>query len=272
MSRRVVAAARRPRIGTRTLIGVAALLLAIVAIAGPAVAAPVPVGTTTPSDSSAADARATDVASVARALETDPLYASTAPGTPSVNAGDVRGAVPRDVYIAVLPAAAAAQTGGESAALPGAILGELQRPGTVLVLVGRDLVGSSRSQSFDRLQQVLTDARNRLSNGGSPTSALVLAARGLTGSGQLSDPPSAARAGSPSGGGFLWVVLALAAAAVLAVPVLLRRARQPRAVPPPQPLRDRVEIDAYGRVVRRVRASDRGDEQEAPGRDGSNRP
>jgi hypothetical protein len=99
----------------------------------------------------------------------------------------------------------------------------------------------------------------------------VVAARDLTGSGQLSDAPSASRAGSPSGGGFLWVVLGLVLAAVLAVPVLLRRARRPRATPAPRVVRDRVEIDAYGRIIRRVSASERADEPERPGQPGSDR-
>jgi hypothetical protein len=202
------------------------------------------------------------VGTVAAALATDPLYVSTAPGTPAVVAGDVRGALPPDVYVAVLPPSAAAQVGGEVAALPGAILGRLSRPGTVLVLAGPELEGASRTQSGDRLQQALADARNRLSAGGSPAQALVLAARGLSGTGVLSDPPSASRAGSPNGGGFLYVVLALVLAALLAIPILLRRARRPSPDPPPRVLRDRVEVDAYGHVVRRLTAQERAEQQE----------
>jgi hypothetical protein len=141
------------------------------------------------------------------------------------------------------------------------VLGQLQRPGTVLALVGNDLQAASRTQRADRVQEVLVDARQRLASGSSPASVLVLTARGLTGSGQLSDPPSAARAGSPTGSGLLWVVLALLAAALLAIPLLLRRARRP-STPPPQVLRDRVEVDSYGRIIRRVRAADLAEGQE----------
>jgi hypothetical protein len=78
----------------------------------------------------------------------------------------------------------------------------------------------------------------------------------------LSDPPSASRAGSPNGGGFLYVVLALVLAALLSVPILLRRARRPAPDPPPRVLRDRVEVDAYGHVVRRLTAQERAEQQE----------
>jgi hypothetical protein len=248
----------------------AALLTAFVtAAAGPAIAAtspvPAPSAAVAPTDSNTSSARATDIASVAAALGRDPLYVSTAPGTPPVVAGDVRGALPPDVYVAVLPASAAAQVGGEAAALPGAILGGLTRPGTVLVLVGDTVEGASRTQNVDRLQQVLNDGRTRLKAGDAPASVLVVAARGLTGSAQLSDPPSATRAGSPAGGGFLFVVLAVVVVALVSVPILLRRARRPAVEPAPTVLRDRVEIDAYGRVVRRLSAEEIAQRQERSG-------
>jgi hypothetical protein len=243
---------RGHRAGLAWVLAAAATVLVLMAPAAPAAGATAPVA-------------GTDAAAVARSLASDPLYISSAPGTAQVSAGDVRGALPPDLYVAVLPASASAQVGqGEAAAVAPAILGQLPGTGTVLTLVGGDLEGASRSQSFDRLQQVLTDARGSLASGGSPSSALVLAARELTGSGQLSDPPSASRAGSPSGSGFLWVVLALVVLALLAVPVLLRRARRPRPTPPPQVLRDRVEIDSYGRVVRRVSARERADDPGTP--------
>ena len=261
------------RRSVRRRLGALAILLALVgggAIPALAATAPNPSSSAAPSASTpgapstsggTGASRATDVATVAAALAADPLYVSTAPGTPDVVAGDVRGALPQDVYVAVLPKAAADQVGGEIAALPGAILGRLSRPGTVLVLAGTELDGASRTERFDRLQEVLSDARNRLAAGGPATPALVLAARGLAGSGQLSDPPAATRAGSPNGGGFLWAILGLVVAAILAVPILMRRARNGRP-DPPRVLRDRVEVDAYGRVVRRVSAQEFADEQE----------
>src|SRR4051794_28826938 len=227
--------------------GASVLALMAIVAAGPARAA-APTSTAPASSSPAASgSQATDIATVGRSLAADPLYVSTAPGTADVAAGDVRGALPPEVYVAVLPASAARQVKGEAAAVPGALLGALQRPGTVLALVGNDLEAASRVQRFDRLQQVLDDARQRLA-AGSATTALVVAARDLTGSGQLSDPPSATRAGSPTGGGVLWVVLAVLAVAILAVPLLLRRSRRPK-TPPPRVLRDRVEVDAHGRVT-----------------------
>jgi hypothetical protein len=246
-----------------TRLGLLAALLtlvgALLALGGTASAATAP---TTPT-------AAPDIGTVATSLATDPLYVSTAPGTPHVAGGDVRGALPADVYVAVLPASAANQVGGEVAALPGAILGRLTRPGTVLVLAGRDLEGASRTQSFDRLQTVLSDARNRLAAGAAPAQSLVLAARGLDGNGQLSDPPAPSRAGSPSGGGLLYAILGLVVAAILAIPILLRRARNAPPTPPPTVLRDRVEVDAYGHIVRRVTAKELAAEQE---RSGGNHP
>lgn len=241
-----------------TLLGV--VLVGLLSAATPALAAATP----TPAASSASGTAPadTDIGTVAAALGVDPLYISQAPGTPDVAAADVRGALPADVYVAVLPVSAAKQVGGEVAALPGAILGRLTRPGTVLVLAGKDLEGASRTQSFDRLQTVLSDARDRLTSGQPIGPTLVLAARGLTGSGLLSDPPAPTRAGSPSGGGLLWVILGLVVAAILAIPILLRRARNAPPTPPPTLLRDRVEVDAYGHVVRRVTAKERADEQE----------
>jgi hypothetical protein len=253
-----------PRNGRCYRLPFASLVVALLLVmALPAFAATSP-GTTSPP--APGGTRATDIATVATALDTDPLYVSTAPGTPQVAAGDVRGALPADVYVAVLPSSATEQVGGEAAALPGAILGRLTRPGTVLVLAGRDLEGASRTQNVDRLQQVLGDARGRLQAGDPAASVVLLAARGLTGSGQLSDPPSAQRAGSPSGGGFLFVVLGLVVVALVSVPILLRRARRPAVEAPPTVLRDRVEIDAYGKVVRRVTAGELAEEQERRGR------
>ncbi len=258
---------RRRTTTGRLLLGVLLAILALLAWAPAASAATAPTPAQPAPEAGTSPTRATDVASVARSLEVDPLYVSTAPGTVPVAAGDVRGALPPDVYVAVLPESAAQQTAGEAAALPGAILGQLPRPGTVLVLVGSDartsqLFGASRTQSFDRLQQVLDDARARLKNGEPAASTLVLASRGLTGTGQLSDAPSAERAGSPTGGAFLWVLLAVVVAAILSVPILLRRARRPATPPPPQVLRDRVEVDSYGRIIRRVSAQELADEQE----------
>lgn len=252
--------ARPVRMALAALLGLLGLLL----VAGPALAA-VPTPSAAPSAGTAPGAggsRATDIASVARALDVDPLYVSTAPGTLPFAAADVRGALPPDVYVAVLPASAADQVAGETAALPGALLGRLSRPGTVLVLAGDRLEGASRTQNIDRLQQVLGDARGRLAGGDPPGPAVLLAARGLTGNAQLSDPPSATRAGSPTGGGFLYVLLAVSAAAILSVPILLRRARRPAPVPEPTVLRNRVEVDSYGRIVRRVTADELAREQE----------
>jgi hypothetical protein len=254
---------RIPTSSTPDRRALALLVLLVAVLVGTAL--PAAAATSPSADTPAADTRATDVASVAAALDTDPLYVSSAPGTPQVAAGDVRGALPADVYVAVLPTSATEQVGGEAAALPGAILGRLTRPGTVLVLAGRELQGASRTQNVDRLQQVLGEARDRLAGGDPPASVLLLAARGLTGSGQLSDPPSAQRAGSPSGGGFLFVVLGIVVVALVSVPILLRRAKRPPVEPPPTVLRDRVEIDSYGRVTRRVSARELADEQERRG-------
>ncbi|MDQ1672065.1 MAG: hypothetical protein QOC98_627 [Frankiaceae bacterium] len=242
-------------------------LLLLIAVGGAATAATAPSAPPAPAPSAAAgSSSSTDLAQVSAALGVDPLYVSTAPGTPPVAAGDVRGALPTDVYVAVLPPSAAGQVGGETAALPGAILARLTRPGTVLVLVGNTVEGASRTQNIDRLQQVLNDARTRLRAGDAPASVLVVASRGLTGSAQLSDAPSATRAGSPAGGGFLFVVIAGVVVALASIPILLRRARRPAVEPPPTVLRDRVEIDAYGRVVRRLSAEELADRQERRGR------
>lgn len=208
---------------------------------------------------------ATDVASVAAALAVDPVYVSTAPGTPDVVGGDIRGALPPGVTVAVLPASAAGQVGGEAAALPGAILGKLPRAGSVLVLAGSELDGASRTQPYDQIQQALSDARTRLASGASRAQTLVLAARDLAGTGQLSDPPAPSQAGSPSGSGVLWVSLAIAVIAVLSIPLLLRRSRRPATSAPPRVLRDRVEVDAYGRITRRVTAQERATEHESGG-------
>jgi hypothetical protein len=236
----------------------------LVGFAAPAGAAPAP---TPGASATAGGSTGTDLAAVASSLATDPLYVSTDPGTPTVEAGDIRGALPPDVAVAVLPASSASQVGGEKAALPGAILGRLPRTGTVLVLAGTELDAASRTQPYDRVQQVVTDARSRLAADAPIAPTLVVAARGLSGGGQLSDPPAPSRAGSPSGSGLLWVILAIVVVAILAIPVTLRRARR-AAPPPPRVLRDRVEVDAYGRVVRRVTVEEQAAEQECGGGSG----
>ena len=69
-----------------------------------------------------------------------------------------------------------------------------------------------------------------------------------------------------------WAVLAHVSAlvaAILSVPLLLRRARRPAVAPPPRVLRDRVEVDSYGHITRRLTAQEIADEQERkPGRQG----
>jgi hypothetical protein len=161
-------------------------------------------------------------------------------------------AVPQ-LRVAVLPAAAAAEAGGDPAAVPGLLSARIGRGGTVLVLVGNDLEAASTTLSPTDLHDALVAAEPLLhADSASRTAAVTAATRLLnTGSGRgLGESPSAEphSAGSPVGISLLIALLALAVAGLVAVLVLPRIRRRQAAVPATPPART-VYVDSFGRVT-----------------------
>ncbi|HMA47998.1 MAG TPA: hypothetical protein VKP11_12530 [Frankiaceae bacterium] len=208
-----------------------------------------------------------------RALADDPVYLDPDPRTLPVDARVLRAALRGEggpVVVAVLPAAAARDTGGDPAALPGAIAAALARPPTVVVVAGRWAYAASTQLPPDRLAAALERAGPALASprlGRAGATAVVadllrdLDPRRQPRTPTLGDPPGPRRAGSPVGPPLLVVTgVGLLAGGVLLV---LRLRRPARPVPPPPRPRTRVEVDAYGHIVRRIPA-DRGDAPQRP--------
>ncbi len=203
--------------------------------------------------------------SVAHALAVDPVYLSTSSGTPAVDRAAVRAALPPQTVVAVLPPAALTGVEGGVDVLAPELSGRLGRGGTVILLAGRQL-GAASSTVAGSLGDDLATARGvlegRPTDPAAPGLALLTLERSVgaasNASGGLApDPSTAPRAGSPGGASGLYALLAVVLTGLVLGAVRLvgrrRQARAPRRLAPEPPRRTRVEVDAYGRIVRRVR-------------------
>ena len=194
------------------------------------------------------------LSSAAAVLRSDPVYVSPAV-TESIDSLAVQQAVRSvpQLRVAVLPATAAAEAGGDPAAVPGVLSAGIGRGGTVLVLVGNDLEAASTTLGPTDVHDALVAAQPLLrTDSASRTAAVTAAARLLgTGTGRglgEAASPGPRSAGNPSGGSGLiaLAVIAIAGlAAVLVVPLVRRRRA---AVPAPPPQRT-VYVDTFGRVI-----------------------
>jgi hypothetical protein len=194
------------------------------------------------------------LSTAANALRTDPVYVETSQAK-TIDVLAVEQAVRSvpEVQVAVLPAAAAAEAGGDPAAVPGALAGGVGRGGTLLVLVGNDLEAASTTLGATSVQDALTAARPLLhADSASRTAAVTAAIRLLnTGGGQglgQTSSPEPRSAGNPSGISGLVALVALVIAGLAAVLVLPRLRRRRAAVPVPQPART-VYVDSFGRIT-----------------------
>jgi hypothetical protein len=131
-----------------------AVLALAVAVASPGAARAVTLHVATPY-----------VDAAVRALAGDPVYLDPDPRTLPVDAGVLRAALRAEdgptVVVAVLPAAAARDTGGDPAALPGVIAAALARPPTVVVVTGRRPYAASTRLPHDRLAAALERGSNQ---------------------------------------------------------------------------------------------------------------
>jgi hypothetical protein len=194
------------------------------------------------------------LSTAATALRSDPVYvAQTEANTIDVLA--VRQAVRSvpQVQVAVLPVAAAAEAGGDPAAVPGVLSGRTGRGGTLLVLVGNDLEAASTTLGPTAVQDALTAARPLLhADSAARTAAVTAAVRLLnTGNGRglgETTSPEPRSAGNPSGISGLVALAVLVVAGLAAVLVLPRLRRRQAAVPSPAPQRT-VYVDSFGRIT-----------------------
>lgn len=194
------------------------------------------------------------LSTAATALRSDPVYVAPAEtNTIDVLAvGQAVRSVPQ-VQVAVLPAAAAAEAGGDAAAVPGVLSSRTGRGGTLLVLVGNDLEAASTTLGPTAVQDALTAARPLLhSDSAARTAAVTAAVRLLnTGTGRglgETSSPEPRSAGNPSGISGLVALAVLIVAGLAAVLVLPRLRRGQAAVPSPAPQRT-VYVDSFGRIT-----------------------
>ena len=192
---------------------------------------------------------------VASSLARSPVYVDPSATSPHVDVARLLRVMPSDTYFAELPRSILS-TGGDPAAVPAFLSSQVGRGGTFIVLLEGRLYGASTTIP-GRLGAELAAAQSSLPTGdGDATATLVALMRSLAGSGDLQDATGPSRAGGPVGGGLLIAMIVVVAAGALGLWWWLRRPprRRPRPAPP---LRDLVEIDYAGRIIRRTPASER---------------
>ncbi len=234
----------RGRIGR----GTGGLVLIVAALLGPLVLlAPAAVG-----------AAPATTAGVAAALERTPVYVDPLAAPPAVDASRLLKVVPSGTYFAALPRSILVP-GGDPATLPAELSGQVGRGGTFIVLLGGRLYGASTTIP-GRLGTDLGAAQSSLPTAGATstdaTDTLVNLMRALAGSGNLQDASGPSRAGGPVGAGFLVAMIVVIVGGGLGLWWWIRRPPRRRARPSP-PLRDLVEIDYAGRIIKQTPASER---------------
>ena len=194
------------------------------------------------------------LSSAATVLRSDPVYVAPAE-TKTIDSLAVQQAVRSvpQLRVAVLPAAAAAEAGGDPAAVPGVLSAGIGRGGTVLVLVGNDLEASSTTLGPTDVHDALVAAQPLLhADSASRTAAVTAAVRLLsTGSGRglgEAASPGPRSAGNPSGISGLIALVVIVIAGLAAVLVLPRLRRRRAGAPAPPPRRT-VYVDTFGRVT-----------------------
>jgi hypothetical protein len=204
---------------------------------------------------------APSLSGVEAALRQSPVYLDPAAGGPQVEVKRLLAVIPKDTYFAALPTSDIAATAtptaaADPAALPALLSSEIGKGGTFVVLVGGKLYGSSTTIPGS-LSDELGSAQAVLPATGDATGALVALMQSLGGSGALADAPGPSHAGGPVGPELLIVMAIALAIGALTLWWWLRRPPNRRKRRPPPPLRDLVEIDHEGNVVKRTPASER---------------
>jgi hypothetical protein len=198
------------------------------------------------------------VATIAAALKHSPVYVDPAARTSSgltVDAARLVPVVPKGVYVAVVQTSAV-PAGDDPTELPALISAGVGRGGTFAILIGGRFYGSSTTMPGP-LADDLATAQSALPKTGDATPTLLSLVRALNGSGDVQDVASPPRAGGPIGVPLLIVIFGVLILGGLALWWYLRRkprARRPRR---PEPLRDLVEIDYEGTIIRHTPAAER---------------
>lgn len=194
------------------------------------------------------------LSTAATALRSDPVYVAPAE-TKTIDMLAVQQAVRAvpQVRVAVLASAAAADAGGDPAAVPGDLSARIGRGGTVLVLVGDDLEAASTTLGPTAVHDALSAAQPLLhTDSASRTAAVTAAVRLLSiGSGRglgEATSPGPRSAGNPAGISGLIALAALVIAGLAAMLVLPRLRRRRAALPSPTPERT-VYVDSFGRIT-----------------------
>ncbi len=201
------------------------------------------------------------LAGVEAALKKSPVYLDPAAGGPSIDAARLLKVIPKGTYFAALPTADVAATAtadapADPAALPALLSSQLGKGGTFVVLVGGKLYGSSTTAPGG-LGDELGSAQAVLPATGDATGALMALMQSLAGSGALADAPGPSHAGGPVGPALLIVMAIVLAVGAIALWWWLRRPPSRRKPRRPPPLRDLVEIDHEGNIIKRTPASER---------------
>jgi hypothetical protein len=202
-----------------------------------------------------ASASGPSLAGARAALVKSPVYLDPAAGGPQIDAKRLLAVIPKGTYFAALPTSDVAAT-GDPAALPALLSSQVGKGGTFVVLVGGKLYGSSTTVP-GRLGDELGSAQSALPAAGDGTGALVALMQSLSGSGAVADAPGPSHAGGPVGPALLIVMAIALALGALALWWWLRRPPRRRKPRPAPPLRDLVEIDHEGNIVKRTPASER---------------
>lgn len=202
-----------------------------------------------------ASASGPSLAGARAALGKSPVYLDPAAGGPQIDAKRLLAVIPKGTYFAALPTSDVAAT-GDPAALPALLSSQVGKGGTFVVLVGGKLYGSSTTVP-GRLGDELGSAQSALPAAGDGTGALVALMQSLSGSGAVADAPGPSHAGGPVGPALLIVMAIALALGALALWWWLRRPPRRRKPRPAPPLRDLVEIDHEGNIVKRTPASER---------------
>lgn len=193
---------------------------------------------------------------IAATLSRSPVYVAPDAGPVTVDPGKLTPVLPQQTYFAAL-GRADIPSGTSAEQIPAILLTQIGRGGTVLVLIDRTLYGASTLVP-GQLDDDLQTAEAALPPNGDATPTLVSLLRSLSGPADVADTPPASRAGGPVGGAVLLVILVAAVIGALALWWALKRPQRRRRRPAKQAsVRDLVEIDYAGRILKRTSASER---------------
>lgn len=203
-------------------------------------------------------AAAPTVASIAAALQKSPVYidpVTQSSGAVTVDAARLTPVVSKGVHIAVLQQSSL-PAGTDATELPALLSSRIGQGGTFIVMINGRFYGASTTIP-GQLADDLATAQTALPKSGDATPALIALARSVDGPGDVQDSTSPPRAGGPIGVALLIVIAAALLIGGLGLWWWLRRKPRAPRTSRAAPLRDLVEIDYEGNIVRRVPAAER---------------